>query len=80
MLVCTHAIEDVVGRHLAEQMRYMETRDPAAYAAVASIVANEMTHLRTAADGMSTRGWLARLIAAVVHYSTEMVIWVGMKL
>jgi len=80
VMVCTHAVEDVVNLHLAEQMHYMRERDPAAYAAVASIVADETAHQQLAGEQMNTRTWLARGIAAVVRLSTEAVIWVGMKL
>jgi len=80
VMVCTHAVEDVVNGHLAEQMQYMRERDPAAYAAVASIVADETAHQQLASEQMNTQSLLARLIAAVVRLSTEAVIWVGMKL
>ncbi|HEY4372191.1 MAG TPA: demethoxyubiquinone hydroxylase family protein [Burkholderiales bacterium] len=79
VLICTFAVEEVVNRHLVEQMRYMELHDPEAGAAVASIVADEQAH-QHAAGAQMRNGPLARCIAAIVRLSTESVIWTGMKL
>jgi len=79
VMVCTHAVEEVVNRHLAEQLHYMQGCDTRAHAAVASIVADETEHQHTAAQMMGTRNWLLRMVERVVQMSTELVIWMGMK-
>lgn len=76
----TVAIEQVVLRHMEEQLRALEAIDQIAVATLRRIIGEEREHhdlsvARLAPDGV----WL-KLIRPVVTFSTEAVIWLGMRL
>ena len=76
----TVAVERVVLRHLERQLRELEGVDPAAHAAVASILEDERTHHDRAAQEPRQGIFWPRLIRPAVSAATEFVIWTGMRL
>jgi ubiquinone biosynthesis monooxygenase Coq7 len=76
----TVAVERVVLRHLERQLRELEGIDPAAHAAVASILEDERTHHDRAAQEPRQGIFWPRLIRPAVSAATEFVIWTGMRL
>jgi len=77
---CTVAVEDVVLRHLRDQLMVLEREgDTAARHAVAAIVADENVHLESG-TAMGSTSPLYRPIHGLVAASTEAVIWLGMQL
>ena len=76
----TVAVERVVLAHLREQLRVLGESDAEAVAAISQIVADEQEHHdRSAAQAAGDRFWNAILVP-VVAFSTESVIWLGMRL
>ena len=76
----TVAVERVVLGHLKDQIRTLEQTDPAATTAIRAIVADEQEHHdRSEVHARANRMWLA-LLAPMVALSTEVVIWMGMRL
>jgi ubiquinone biosynthesis monooxygenase Coq7 len=76
----TLAVESVVLRHLEVQLRELEGVDPAAHAAVASILEDERAHHDRAAQEPRQGIFWPRLIRPAVSAATEFVIWSGMRL
>lgn len=76
----TVAVERVVLRHLEIQLRELDGIDPAAHAAVASIIEDERAHHDRAAQEPRQGIFWPRLIRPTVSAVTEFVIWTGMKL
>ncbi len=76
----TAAVEHVVLRHLEHQLATLRGHDAAAVNAISAIVAEEKQHHdRSAAHVVSGTFW-PRLLTPFVSTSTEMVIWMGMRL
>jgi ubiquinone biosynthesis monooxygenase Coq7 len=76
----TVAVERVVLGHLREQLRVLRGCDEAAVAAISQVVLEEQEHHdRSAEQVASDRFWKA-VLAPVVAFSTESVIWLGMRL
>lgn len=76
----TFAVESVVLGHLEKQLLILKDRDPEAYATVLDIVDEEREHHDHGKRLMEAgRFWLS-LITPVVRFSTETVIWLGMRL
>lgn len=76
----TVAVERVVLGHLREQLRVLRGCDAEAVAAISQIVAEEQEHHdRSAEQAAGDRFWKA-VLAPVVAFSTESVIWLGMRL
>jgi len=75
----TAAVESVVLRHLIHQLDALRTADPAAFAAISSIVEDEQAHHDQSARRASGSFWL-KVLTPVVAVSTEAVIWFGMHL
>lgn len=76
----TVAVERVVLRHLEAQLRELDGVDPAAHAAVSSIIEDERTHHDRAAQEPRQGIFWPRVIRPTVSAVTEFVIWSGMKL
>jgi ubiquinone biosynthesis monooxygenase Coq7 len=76
----TVAVERVVLRHLETQLRELNGIDPAAYAAVASILEDERAHHERAAQEPRQGIFWPRVLKPTVSAITEFVIWTGMKL
>ena len=76
----TVAVERVVLRHLEMQLHELDGVDPAAHAAVASILDDERTHHDRAAQEPRQGIFWPRLIRPAVSAATEFVIWTGMRL
>ena len=76
----TVAVERVVLRHLESQLRELDGVDPAAHAAIASILEDERTHHDRAAQEPRQGIFWPRLLKPVVSAATEFVIWTGMRL
>lgn len=76
----TVAVEQVVLRHLEQQLFALRDVDPEAIAAISSIVAEEREHhSRSEAKASRSRMW-SRVLTPIVSASTEAVIWLGMRL
>jgi ubiquinone biosynthesis monooxygenase Coq7 len=76
----TVAVERVVLQHLRWQLEVLRDQDASAVAAIASIVAEEQQHHdQSALHARQGRLWL-KLLSPVVSWSTETVIWLGMRL
>jgi ubiquinone biosynthesis monooxygenase Coq7 len=75
----TVAVESVVLRHLEQQLAALQGIDPAAIAAISSIVTEEKEHhdhsVRLAQAG---RFW-PKILTPIVSAATEFVIWLGMR-
>jgi ubiquinone biosynthesis monooxygenase Coq7 len=76
----TVAVERVVLRHLELQLRELDGVDPAAHAAVASILEDERAHHDHAAQEPRQGIFWPRILKPTVSAVTEFVIWTGMKL
>jgi ubiquinone biosynthesis monooxygenase Coq7 len=76
----TVAVERVVLRHLAAQLEVLEGMDANAHAAVVAIVHEEREHHDRAALEARQGGLWPRVLMPIVSASTEMVIWLGMRL
>jgi ubiquinone biosynthesis monooxygenase Coq7 len=76
----TVAVERVVLRHLDAQLRELDGVDPAAHAAVSSILEDERMHHDRAAQEPRQGLFWPRLLRPAVSAATEFVIWTGMKL
>lgn len=75
--VCTEAVESTVHRHLAEQLRFLETRDPELYALIASIQDEELAHLRDAEAHQTVRGPLRSIALPIIGVLTDLLIWLS---
>jgi ubiquinone biosynthesis monooxygenase Coq7 len=76
----TVAVERVVLRHLTLQLEELGGTDPAAHAAVASILEDERAHHDRAAQEPRQGIFWPRVLKPTVSAATEFVIWTGMKL
>jgi ubiquinone biosynthesis monooxygenase Coq7 len=76
----TVAVERVVLRHLEIQLRELDGIDPAAHAAIASILDDERAHHDRAALEPRQGIFWPRILKPAVSAATEFVIWTGMKL
>jgi len=76
----TVAVERVVLRHLEDQLRELDGVDPAAHAAVSSILEDERMHHDRAAQEPRQGIFWPRLLRPAVSAATELVIWTGMRL
>ena len=76
----TEAVENVVLGHLREQMHALADSDWPVCAAVAAIVAEEVTHRDTGEALGDPGAFWPRVVTPVVRVSTEAVIWTGMRL
>ena len=81
MAATTAAVERVVLRHLHDQIVTLQDIDPRAADVIRLVLAEEQHHHDQSALHLPARqgGWL-RLLQQVVTLSTEVVIWLGMKL
>jgi ubiquinone biosynthesis monooxygenase Coq7 len=74
----TVAVEQVVLRHLEQQLSTLRGTDPEAITAISSIVSEEHEHhSRSAAQVSGSKFW-ATVLTPIVSASTEAVIWLGM--
>lgn len=76
----TTAVESVVLRHLGHQLEVLHGHDPAAVAAISSIVAEEQQHHDQALAHAEADAFWPRLLSPIVSSATEVVIWLGMRL
>ncbi|MFZ5842957.1 MAG: demethoxyubiquinone hydroxylase family protein [Pseudomonadota bacterium] len=80
IMATTVAVERVVLGHLEHQVQVLQGKDVAALGAVENIIKEEKDHHdRSAAKLQSDALWL-QILTPVVACSTEVVIWLGMKL
>ena len=76
----TAAVETVVLGHLERQLHELARLDPDAHAAIAAIVAEETEHRDRGAELHDPGRFWPRVLRPIVAASTELVIWLGMKL
>ena len=76
----TVAIETVVLRHMREQVAVLSDRDPEAAATLRGVIDDEQDHHDASGRHLAPPGMWPRLITPVVEVSTEIVIWLGMRL
>lgn len=75
----TVAVERVVLRHLDHQLSTLGASDPAAVAAISSIVAEEREHHDRSALHRSAAPFWSKVLEPIVAAATEAVIWLGMR-
>ncbi len=76
----TMAVERVVLRHLEWQITELTGKDATAVAAIETIIADEREHHDSSCDASQENSVLSRMLVALVSFSTEAVIWLGMRL
>lgn len=76
----TVAVERVVLRHLKQQLTDLDDKDPDAVAAISAILKDEQQHHDQSAAHIHHIGMLNRGLGSVVSASTELVIWIGMRI
>ncbi|HEX8527116.1 demethoxyubiquinone hydroxylase family protein [Allosphingosinicella sp.] len=76
----TVAIETVVLRHMREQVAELCASDPAAADALRDVIAEEQKHHDLSGRRLAKPGLWPKIINPVVAASTEVVIWLGMRL
>jgi 3-demethoxyubiquinol 3-hydroxylase len=76
----TVAVESVVLEHLEEQLISLRHTDAGAYAAVSAIVDEERQHHDKSSAHIEAGQFWPRVLTPVVAGSTEVVIWLGMRL
>ena len=76
----THAVESVVLRHLDDQVIRLRDSDRAAADVVQAIIADEREHHERSAERLREPHLWDRVLVPLVKWSTESVIWLGMKL
>jgi ubiquinone biosynthesis monooxygenase Coq7 len=79
VIVCTAAVERTVHRHLVQQINYLETRDPELAAVIRDIQRDEDAHLAFAEANHDPSRLPARLLAALVAWATETLIWISTR-
>ena len=79
ILVCTEAVERTVHRHLDDQLRYLEGRDPELAETIADIQRQELGHMQHAAEGRGAPRPLDRVLEAVIAGATEALIWASTR-
>lgn len=76
----TVAIETVVLRHMNEQVAELSSSDPAAADTLRDVIADEQEHHDVSDKRLARPGFWPKVINPVVAGSTEVVIWLGMRL
>jgi len=76
----TVAIERVVLRHMADQLRALSSIDEDAVQALRAIMAEEQEHHDVSAARLANGGVWPRIVDPIVSASTHWVIWLGMRL
>ncbi|MET0581240.1 MAG: demethoxyubiquinone hydroxylase family protein [Pseudoxanthomonas sp.] len=76
----TYAVESLVLRHLEGQLFALKDSDTDAYGTVLDIVEEEREHHDHGQRLLETGRFWPVLITPIVRWSTEAVIWVGMRL
>lgn len=76
----TAAVEQVVLRHLQQQIDDLRDSDPAAVSVISSIVDDERLHHDASARRLDGSSRWSRTITPIVAAATEAVIWLGMHL
>jgi ubiquinone biosynthesis monooxygenase Coq7 len=77
VLTCTEAVEATVHRHLDDQLRYLDPRDPQLAALVRDIQTEEAGHMQWARDHRLGVG--QGMVHAVVAMATEALIWLSTR-
>jgi ubiquinone biosynthesis monooxygenase Coq7 len=75
----TVAVEQVVLRHLTDQIRELEGFDESAVRAISAIRADEQAHHDKSLVRVKAPSFWTRILAPIVSFSTEAVIWIGMR-
>lgn len=77
ILTCTEAVETTVHRHLDDQIRWADGRDPEMHRVISDICREEAGHIEWAIGNRRGRGfrWLEQVISA----ATETLIWVSTR-
>lgn len=76
----TVVVEDVVLRHLRQQIAALQGNDQAAVAAISDIVSEKQQHHDQSASRVLAGKFWPRLLTPIVSACTESVIWLGMRL
>ncbi|WP_440223242.1 demethoxyubiquinone hydroxylase family protein [Dokdonella sp. MW10] len=76
----TAAVEEVVLRHLEQQIRDLGTSDPPAVEAIESIIDEEQAHHDHGAAQLNHGDAWQKILKPIVSSATETVIWLGMRL
>lgn len=76
----TVAVEGVVLRHLEHQLTVLRGSDEPAVKAISAIVSEEQQHHDQSASRFQDASLWSELLTPVISASTELVIWLGMRL
>lgn len=80
ILATTVAIERVVLRHMHEQVEALSGVDDAATTILRQIIVEEQEHHDLSASRIDSNSFWPRIVDPLIAYSTEAVIWLGMRL
>ncbi|WP_337797027.1 demethoxyubiquinone hydroxylase family protein [Rhizobium skierniewicense] len=75
--ICTEAVESTVHRHLGEQLRFLQKRDPDLYALILSIQEQELAHLTEAENSQKHRGTMRKVLLPIIGGLTDLMIWLS---
>jgi ubiquinone biosynthesis monooxygenase Coq7 len=76
----TKAVEAVVLRHLEQQLSNLGGKDSGAVTAISAIIEDEREHHERSASHIQAGTFWPRILTPIVSASTEVVIWLGMRL
>ena len=74
---CTAAVEEAVHRHLNDQLAFVANRDQELFALIASIKAEELSHLDHAEKSLTSRGPSVRMLRRLIDTVTELLIFMS---
>ncbi|WP_448954717.1 demethoxyubiquinone hydroxylase family protein [Labrys neptuniae] len=75
--VCTAAVEAAVHRHLGDQLHFLAGRDEGAKTIILDINEEEIAHLTTAQNHLTSQGWLNRLLHGTITMLTDLMIFLS---
>src|SRR5260221_10158766 len=73
--ICTESVEAAVHRHLDDQLRYLEDRDPELCRLIASIQGEELAHLQEARSNSGKMSKPRQLSLNLIGTITDLLIW-----
>jgi len=74
---CTAAVEEAVHRHLNDQLAFLSCRDQELYELIASIKAEELSHLQHAEERLTSHGPIVRMLRRSIEAVTEVLIFLS---
>lgn len=75
--ICTEVVEDNVHHHLADQLHYLDGKDPELFDLIQSIQAEEEGHLHLARQNKGAENFVSRSLSFKISMSVDAVIWLS---